>query len=317
MERFDLARLPLEERAAALAEIAGKTAVPFVASTLQKRRTLEFVHGWRDIGAVIVTSTYSSNLQGWRTAVQARDDSEPRVGVVIPRGDFRMEHNGRQVLARKGSIVPFWDQSEFLFQIDAASENFSTTMPVAMLGLPYLLTRDVLGADLGRSPLAPLVRQYLLGLTELPDLTAEQSDALIQPTIDLLRALLTTAHGDEARSRGPLSRTLGIRVLQHIRASMSDPDLNADSLAARFGISKRYLYVVLKQHDISLRRERMRRAAQLLGTAAGPAVAVGAVARLCGFAEHSSFSRAFKDHYGCTPSEWRLLSDADRAARDF
>ena len=96
----------------------------------------------------------------------------------------------------------------------------------------------------------------------------------------------------------------------HLRTHAGDPELSADKLAAHFGISKRYLYAVLARMNIPLgewiRTERLNRAARELTNPANAPVSIAAIARTSGFADHSSFSRAFKQQYGHTPSDWRL-----------
>ncbi|GAB3840358.1 helix-turn-helix transcriptional regulator [Dactylosporangium cerinum] len=103
----------------------------------------------------------------------------------------------------------------------------------------------------------------------------------------------------------------------HLRTHVTDPDLSADKLAAHFGISKRYLYAVLARMDVTLsewiRAERLSRAARALTNPANALVSVAAIARTSGYPDHSTFSRAFKQQYGCTPSQWRALTDAERA----
>ncbi|WP_442929216.1 helix-turn-helix domain-containing protein [Mycetocola sp. CAN_C7] len=43
-------------------------------------------------------------------------------------------------------------------------------------------------------------------------------------------------------------------------------------------------------------------------------VSVAAIGRMCGFGDHSSFSRAFRLRFGCAPSEWANLSAGEQAS---
>jgi AraC-like DNA-binding protein len=216
-------------------------------------------------------------------------------------------------------MVPYWSRDALRLQADEPILARSVTVTMEDLGLPYLFLRDVMVRNIGRSPLGPLVGRYLTELTALPELSQAQAASLAYPTIDLLRALLATASGDEFLSRQPLSQTLGMRIMLHLRTHAGDPELGADKLAAHFGISKRYLYTVLARMNVPLgewiRTERLNRAARELANPANALVSVAAIARMSGYPDHSSFSRAFKQQYGCTPSEWRRLPESDRQTR--
>lgn len=78
------------------------------------------------------------------------------------------------------------------------------------------------------------------------------ADAVVEPSVELLRAVLTTQHGDPGLAKGPLESTLGLRITQYIRAHLADPDLSAARIAAAHDISVRHLYTVLSRLGISL-----------------------------------------------------------------
>jgi AraC-like DNA-binding protein len=186
---------------------------------------------------------------------------------------------------------------------------------MSALGLPHLFLRDMIVRDLSHTTLGPLVARHLSDLASLPELSSEQAAALELPTIDLIRALLTTAGGDESLSRQPLARTLGLRLMLYLRTHFTDPDLDADKLAAHFGISRRYLYTVLAHMDVTLgewiRSQRLQQAARQLRNPANAMASIAAIAQQSGFVDHSSFSRAFKQQFGCTPTEWRLPTSTE------
>jgi AraC-like DNA-binding protein len=108
-----------------------------------------------------------------------------------------------------------------------------------------------------------------------------------------------------------------LRVLAYIRSHVVEPDLTAERIAAHFGISRRYLFTIMRQLGVPMyewiREERLLRAATMLDQATTFHVSVAAVGRMCGFTDHSSFSRAFRARFGCAPSEWQQQSAADRA----
>ncbi|GIG88546.1 helix-turn-helix transcriptional regulator [Plantactinospora endophytica] len=319
MRYFNLTDCEPSSRVDILDEAARTCSVPFRARPADRGRTVRFQHMDRYFGGINVTRTTLDNFLGYRSASLARRDSAARLVLTVTTGPYTIAQNDRVDRQRSGSMVPYWSRDALRLQSEEPVLAWSVTVTMEELGLPYLLLRDVMVRNVGRSPLGPLVGRYLTELAALPELSQAQAAALAYPTIDLLRALLTTAAGDEFLSRQPLSQTLGTRIMLHLRAHARDPELNADKLAAHFGISKRYLYTVLARMNISLgewiRTERLNRAARELANPANALVSVATIARTSGYPDHSSFSRVFKQQYGCTPSEWRLLTEADRQSR--
>ncbi|MGD9740652.1 MAG: GyrI-like domain-containing protein [Bauldia sp.] len=106
-------------------------------------------------------------------------------------------------------------------------------------------------------------------------------------------------------------------ILVHVQANL-DADLALGTLAARAGYSPFHFHrafedevgETLKAHVLRLRLER---AAFRLGFHAGPIVAI---ALDCGFGGHETFTRAFRRHFGVTPSAYRRgeRSGSDPAA---
>jgi AraC-like DNA-binding protein len=313
---FNLTDEELSDRVDILDEAARNCSVPFRARPADRSRTVMFQHLDRYFGGINVTQTALDNFQGIRSGKLARRDPAPRLILTISSGPYTIEQNDRLDLRRSGSMVPYWSRDALRLQADEPILAWSVTVPMEELGLPHLFLRDVMMRNLGRSPLGPLVANYLTELAGLPQLSQTQAASLAYPTMDLLRALLTSAGGDEALGRQPLSRTLGMRIMLYLRTHTGDPELSADKLAAHFGISKRYLYAVLARMNIPLgewiRTERLNRAARELTNPANALVSIAAIARMSGFTDHSSFSRAFKRQYGHTPSDWRLLTGAGR-----
>ncbi len=314
MRYFNLTDSEPHSRVEVLDAAARTCSVAFRARPADGGRAVSFRHLDRYFGGVNVTRTALDNFQGVRSAKLARRDPVPRLILTVSSGPYAIEQHDRQVRQPSGSMVSYWSRDALRLRADRPMLAWSVTVTMQELGLPHLLLRDVLVRDIGRSPLGPLVARYLAELAALPALSPTRAAALVHPTIDLLRALLMTAGGDDALSREPLSQTLGMRIMLHLRAHGGDPDLSADTLAAHFGISKRYLYAVLATMNISLgdwiRTERLNRAARELTNPANALVSIAAIARRSGFADHSSFSRAFKRQHGQSPSAWRVHPQA-------
>jgi AraC-like DNA-binding protein len=120
--------------------------------------------------------------------------------------------------------------------------------------------------------------------------------------VDLVHAAVARARGESAESGDMLL----LRVKTYLGEHLHDPDLRLDDVARACAISLRYLHHLFRGTGETaaehLRMRRLERAHRLLATAGLP---VTQVAHACGFASPSTFSRAFRAHFGITPSASR------------
>ncbi|QKJ18959.1 helix-turn-helix transcriptional regulator [Microbacterium hominis] len=313
---FHLSSVPVDDRPAFIDELALNSSVPFRAGARDSRRPVDIDHASAYLGDLEVVKTRFENWEGFRSARQARDSSEPRV-IISAGADLQIEAGDAQLPRGSQTLVAYWSVSPWRVSTGVSgTSHIALTVPLAMLGLPYVLVRDQMGRDLGSSPFGRVIAAHIASLTSLGDVAPAQSAALVSPTIDLVRLTLAAAAGDEFAGREPLARTLGLRVLEVLRARAGDAQLTMQSVADELGVSRRSVFRALEQLGVSaeewLREERLIRAAALMQVGVAH-LAVGAVARQCGFADHSSFSRAFRRRFGCSPSEWTTLSEAERS----
>lgn len=100
---------------------------------------------------------------------------------------------------------------------------------------------------------------------------------------------------------------LQARLLTYLEENYADDSLCTASVATRFGISEKSVYVLVRkasgmsvsEYLLSLR---MRQAGALLCTTRQ---SVGEIAQHCGYQAESTFYRVFKKYYGITPNRYR------------
>jgi AraC family transcriptional regulator len=97
-------------------------------------------------------------------------------------------------------------------------------------------------------------------------------------------------------------------VMQYIRTHINEP-LNREMLAAVAGFSVPHFHRVFTAHVgesavCYVRRLRLERAGRKLRMGA---VNITEVALAAGYDTHAAFSKAFKQHFGLSPSEFRQL----------
>jgi len=173
-------------------------------------------------------------------------------------------------------------------------------------------TARAAASRLASSPVYNLLRAHFAGLREAGSrLRSSSAQAMIgQATTELVRAVIATA-AHEGSGQEELHRSLHLRLTRYVEHHLTDPQLDAERIAAEHNISVRHLYNVWSGHELTLAqwiiRKRLERARRELADC-GPAVTVGVVARRCGFTNTAHFGRRFRDAYGISPREWRESS---------
>jgi AraC-like DNA-binding protein len=264
------------------------------------------------VGPVRICSARATAVTIRRTERLARQDEEPAVflGMQVT-GTSLVVQNGRECVLRPGEFAVYESIAPYTLLFDEGVDHHFLRFPRAALALPDRLLRDTttvaLGAD---NPVARLAFTYFSQLAVTHELhQGVHADAVVEPSVDLLRAVLTSQHGDSGLARAPLEATLSLRVTQYIRMHLADPDLSAARIAAAHGISVRHLYAVLSRSGISLGDWiRARRLAECRDELAGPngqLRTIAAIGRSWGFVDATHFSKVFKRAYGMSPRDWR------------
>jgi AraC-like DNA-binding protein len=126
-----------------------------------------------------------------------------------------------------------------------------------------------------------------------------------------LAALALGARGDSAefvRQRG-LKAARFETIRSDILARLGDANLSAEGLAAQHGISARYLRKLFEEDGSSFSvfvlAERLFRARRMLADRRYAQLNIAQVAHESGFGDVSYFNRAFRRHFGATPTDVR------------
>ncbi|GAA0252089.1 AraC family transcriptional regulator [Cryptosporangium japonicum] len=139
--------------------------------------------------------------------------------------------------------------------------------------------------------------------TALGDAVWRDADALYADT--MAQALAVQLAAPPRRDPGPLGRRQVDRVVEYMRAHLSD-DVSLDALAAQANVSKFHFVRLFTRATGDtphryLRRLRLRRGADLL---AGPE-SVQRIALVCGYRSPGQFATAFRREFGVSPTDYR------------
>ena len=199
--------------------------------------------------------------------------------------------------------------------IQATSRHIALRLPRAILqgrvaDLDARNTRRIPGDTEGLRLLASYVDAYRVAQPASPAF----SDLFVSHVYDLV-ALILGARGDSrqlAQERGARAARLAA-ILREIERRSCDPGLSALTIAPLLGVTPRYVHLLLEEtgktftHHVL--QQRLERAAALLRDPQQRHRKIIDIAAEAGFNGLSYFNRAFRRHFGATPSDVRNAAD--------
>jgi AraC-like DNA-binding protein len=265
-------------------------------------------------GPSTLVRTDATRFRMARTARHVRMDGEPAVGLSFQsagHGEFT-QFDHEQVV--HGDDLMLIDMgSPFTFGCAHGGGARLFTVPAERLGLSPETVRAA-APRLRTSPLHDLVRRHLQEVASSAERLSGDpgAAALGSATVELVRALLVSAAGDDRRRAQVREDSMLARVRAFVRQGLTDPALTAEVIAAAHNVSVRRLYTLCAEAGLSLEQwiidERLEAARTALVSPAGLHRTIAATARACGFADASHFTRRFRRAYGVTPREWQRIA---------
>ncbi|MET4632225.1 helix-turn-helix domain-containing protein [Kaistia defluvii] len=164
--------------------------------------------------------------------------------------------------------------------------------------------------------LTALMVDYLVSLEHrAPLLSGPELGRVAEATLAMVKACILPSAEHWAPAADTLNQATVARARRLIQQNLGVPSFGPGTLVRELGMSRSALYRAFQPHGgvlAVIKQERLIEAHRRLA-AARKAPAVGEVALSLGFTDHSTFSRAFKQHFGYPPSDvigLDLLRDA-------
>ncbi len=214
-----------------------------------------------------------------------------------------------------------------LFVLDAAQVNdcIVTGSDAMSLAVPRDLLPSQTALLHGHTltvGVAGLLTDHLISLfRNLPLLTEQEIPYVVQSTLQLLTAVVSSASDAMQEAAGPMREILLGRVLRYLDAHLLEADLTPDRICRDVGVSRAKLYKLFEGNGGVMRqiqRKRLHRAYQLLADPKRPRPHIAELAWSHGFSNEKYFYRLFKTEFGHTPGEtlknmFQLASNATSA----
>ncbi|CCB66240.1 MULTISPECIES: helix-turn-helix domain-containing protein [unclassified Hyphomicrobium] len=226
---------------------------------------------------------------------------------LIISGELKVDQGGETKIAKRGDLVLYESFSAVILteKPEVPCDNLALVVPMqefsrleSIGGRPFsnvLISSEKLGA-----PLSACLTMLAQSLCSSP---VEELDGLLKACIALLPISmgLFETNVKEVGSKNYFLK----KLLDYIDHNLSDPDLSPLKVAQQFGISIRYVHKLFGQFGSTfgthVTSERLKRIRWDLQVSSGRRPSISSLAYRWGFNDLSTFHRAFKKQFGCTP----------------
>jgi AraC-like DNA-binding protein len=274
---------------------------------------------FRRAGMIDIMTNTMSAIDAIRTPKLMRDGDDTLMVMLLLGGRARQRQFGEDHELNAGDTVICDSAYPGEYNLVADSKIMGLKTPRIRLGVLLPQMSRFAGAKLDKDPLAlRLLSGYLAGTFDVDFDDSDHAVRLYQDHIVDLVALALGAEGETrvmAEKRGAQAARRAA-VLQAIETSMADPALDATLVAARLGITVRYVHHLLeptgRTFSEHLLDKRLARAVELLCDARQSQRRIADIAFEVGFRELSYFNRMSRRKYGGTPTELRHAAGGGR-----
>jgi AraC-like DNA-binding protein len=243
-----------------------------------------------------------------RSAASSASAQADELGLLVQlQGTAQIDHANTQTLLQQGEAM-------VLDNARAYRLNMPQRFRQAVLLMPRNLwasrLSDVVPQAGQRVPATAPGRLLLAFARSLMQESAQLGEpglsAAALPLMDLMCAACAPTELSAAESKSVSA--LRQRVLQSLRDQLTLPRLSPALVAQQNGISVRYLHRLFQLQGQTfmgeVTRQRMRLCERLMREAPRKTLHIKELAIRCGYADDSTFRRAFKAHFGCGLTQW-------------
>lgn len=247
-----------------------------------------------------------------RNAAQAVANDSALALCVKEQGNVRLKCARNEAVYSPGEGYIWMADRSLVCEVDGDYSAFMLTIPSVAIESAGVDLDRILALELPpHSPEMQLLKGYAITLlSEFTHLKTETAEHASSHLLDLaLLALASQQEKSQFDTRGSIRAARLDRIKTNIEANLSRTELSAEWVAAREGISPRYLrdLFALEQTNFTdfVMLKRLQRTYRLLIDPRQPHRLITDIAYDSGFGDLSYFNRCFKRHYKATPSDIR------------
>lgn len=229
--------------------------------------------------------------------------------VAQLEGRACFEQNGRQVWLSPGEWSVYDTTRAYAVSNPEAVRQMVLMIPKEQLPERKLKLDDLMVQRFsGTTGVSRLAWDTMrAAFTELPSMSDTAADGVADVITHLVQLSLLERNGQH--SAVSQREALRDRIGQFIDRHLGDPELTIDRMAQALNCSKRHLYNAVADDEETLaamiQRRRLEACLRDLRSSAQAQRSVTDIALSWGFSNSAHFSRVFRTHVGCSPSEYR------------
>ncbi|MEX0427682.1 AraC family transcriptional regulator [Nocardioides sp. DS6] len=242
-------------------------------------------------------------------------DADP-VKVFVPvEGVAVLRQREQEVALRPGTLGLVDTAQTYWIHGDHGFDCLILMLPRNALGLEPDAIAELAAARLGAGSLEGVVVPYLSGLARNLDVLAGASGRRVaHTTVELLSTLLHAELGPRLSVTGAQRADLRQRAHAYVREHLDDRTLSPSTIAAALHVSPRYVQSLFSETGTTVtgfvRAQRLDASRRDLADPLLAHIGIADVAARWGFADGPHFTRAFKQAFGMTPSQYRRAAGA-------
>ncbi|MGQ2989427.1 MAG: helix-turn-helix transcriptional regulator [Brevundimonas sp.] len=248
-----------------------------------------------------------------RLADVRNSDFDPIIVSMMKAGEAHGDFDGRALRETPGTFH-FHDLARRSLHVSTGSLTYNLVLPRELAINRFGPIGDLHGLVVPEKEarLAFALAEQVSDM--LTDMDADQAESLGRMFVETLAVALAAVR---PRTRSPVSAELALRrrAVERIDQRLGVRDDPAiEDLCRTLGTTRRKLFAAfhgdggVRAYILTQRLERSRQALADLDRVE----AIATIAHRLGFADAAHLSRAFRNHYGMTPSQYRQLLRADR-----
>jgi AraC-like DNA-binding protein len=265
----------------------------------------------RELSGVRLMTSSHSPMRVSRTPQMLTDGNDDLV-LVVSAGGQAVSHLGREFEIKAGDAMLSSNADTGTYVLPSAESKCRLLVLSRERLRPLLSDFDSVVARLlpANAPAMTLLRGYIEVLDETAALESELQHLVVAHIYDLAAGALgaTDDAADAAKGRG--LRAARLQAVKHyVTRNLGRHDLSAVTVAARLGVTPRYIHMLFEAETESftefVRNRRLALTHRMLNDPRFNALTISAIAMDAGFADLSHFNHSFRRRFGATPSEIR------------
>ncbi len=311
MEAFTTETVPRHERVDYWQDLCSRTYADLKLAP-RDRRSFEGEMQRSLAGPFSFARVRSSAARITRSEERAAGLADRRLEIFLTlQGESICEHHGRRAVLRPGDFTLVDLSLPYRFEFQDVCAAVSMGMPRSLIGT-YLPVPDVylgraMSGLLGVNRLASVMIDSLCEQVQSGHL-GEIGPSLARGVLDVLATAYASA-GGVLLSESAMAATRRVQIRSYIEANLRDPQLTPGTIAAKLGISPRYLRLLFSREEETISRyvtrRRLEEATRDLTAPTWCGSTVTDIAYHWGFSDPAQFARVFRERFGMSPRRYR------------